>query len=592
MSLTAHADIWALDPKRIEVTCDFRSKDAVKEVPGARWSPEHRVWHTPLTWPACVALRSEFGDGLTIGSELRAWAYDIGRKKKVLAANRAVLDLDGWISPSWASTFLPDGLPGFEDLYDPQVVDALLIELAERYLLFNETGSGKSRSALAGLSLLRQKNDIFPLMIVAPKSMGITWQREVARFFPGHTTSMVTGTPAKIRKALVDPTADIFIIGWEALRKYSRLARFGSTSLTDDEKLPKEIQDLAPQSIIFDECHRACNPTSKRTRAAWAVAEDARYRIGLTGSPIEESPEDLYGILHLIFPDEYPTKTSYVERYLEIDFNEWGGREVKGIHPDREDEFRRNFSAISRRLTKAVMHPFLPEKIREVRWVELPPKFRKAYNDMQDKFVAELDSGVLAAENALVKSGRLIQLANAGGIVDAEGVFHMDGESPKIVAFMDDVLDGDFDGEDSRQLIELLAEEMTKKKVEHVMITGSVTGDDRQAAMDTFQEGKVPFCLLTRAGGEGITLTAASTMVRLIRPWSYRTFTQVEDRVHRIGSEVHEVIRYVDYITEDTLEMGQMARLIGKGLVAEEVLRDDELLKLLKEPPKPEDLLP
>lgn len=149
-------------------------------------------------------------------------------------------------------------------------------------------------------------------------------------------------------------------------------------------------------------------------------------------------------------------------------------------------------------------------------------------------------------------------------------------------------MEGDYDDEsivvfsDSRQLIELCAEALRKKDIEFVSITGDVTGDERKAAMDTFQAGSVPICLLTRAGGEGITLTEASTMVRLFRSWSLTVHQQVEDRVHRIGSEKHDLIRYVDYLVEDTVEPGQMARVNDKEARSSDVLRDGELLEILK----------
>jgi SNF2 family DNA or RNA helicase len=71
-------------------------------------------------------------------------------------------------------------------------------------------------------------------------------------------------------------------------------------------------------------------------------------------------------------------------------------------------------------------------------------------------------------------------------------------------------------------------------------------------------------------------------MVRLVRPWSYTVYTQAEDRVHRIGSERHEVINYIDYVTEDTVEEVQLIRLNSKEARAQEVLRDRDLLELLK----------
>lgn len=583
--LEATADIDPALPTRITVISDFRCKDAVKAVPGAKWDTATRRWTVPLTWPACLALRAEFGKGLTIGPALREWATETAKRKKYVKERHGLLrpedDPDGTITH-------PE-LPGFADLYPFQRVDAELIRWAHSFLLMNETGAGKSRSSLAGLSLIEHDGgDVFPLAIVAPKSMLITWSREVEGFFPGKDVRLCTGTPTKIRKAL-EPGGDIYIIGWDTLIRYSRLAPYGSTPLSAEEKKDKEIQALGLRSVIYDECHRAKNPQAKRTRAAWAMADGTAYRIGLTGTPIQDTPEDLYGVLHLLFPDEYPTKTAFVERYLEVDWNIWGGRDVTGLHPAHAAEFLANFDTISRRLTKEVVLTFLPEKVYETRWVTLPPKLRKAYNDMKDKMVAELETTTMSAENALTKAGRLVQLANASGDLDDDGVFHMKAPSPKVDAFIDDVISGDYNGQQvvvfsaSKQLIRVLAEEMTKKKLGFVTISGDVTGDDRQAAMDAFQAGKVQFCLLTQAGGEGITLTAASTMVRLMRHWSLTIHKQVEDRVHRIGSERHESVTYVDYVTDDTIEMAQIVRLNAKEGRAQEVLRDDELLRMLKD---------
>jgi len=591
--LEATANIDPAHPGRITVVSSFRCKDAIKAVPGARWDTTDKVWTVPLTWTACLALRGEFGPGLTIGEELRLWAKEISARKATAASLREMLEP--------ADDYVPPAHPGFSELFPWQHVDAALIATMESFLLLNETGAGKSRSALAGLRLLlsqTSKEAVFPLLIVAPKSMLITWARdEVPNFFPKAEVNVVTGTPTQIKKALT-PGADVYVIGWESLRKYSRVAGFGSISLTADEKTDKELQAIGFKSVIFDECHRAKNPTAKRTRAAWAVAADIDHRIGLTGSAIQDTVEDLYGVLHMLFPDEYPNKTAYVDRYLEVDWGYFGEREIKGLHPLRKDEFFKNFDTISRRLTKEVVAPWLPPKIREIRWVTLPPALRKAYNDMEKKLIAELaDGSTMKAENNLVRAGRLIQLANAGGEVDADGKFTMKAPSPKIDALLEDIEGGDFDGEqvvvysDSKQLAHLVAEAFDKKKLKYVAIDGDVTGDARQEAMDRFQAGEVDYCILTRAGGEGITLTAGSTMVRLMRSWSLIPHKQSEDRIHRIGSEKHDRIRYIDYITDDTSEMGQMVRLNAKEGRAQEIMRDDELAALLTSRPTTKEML-
>lgn len=582
-TLIATADILDEAPDRITILCDYRLKDQVKAVPGARWNTVTRHWTVPLSWTACLAMRAEFGKGLVIGETLRAWAKAVGVTKGELNAMR----------PSMGPALDGEGIvPGWDALYDYQQVDAVAIYTAEKYLLLNEVGTGKSRSALAGLSLIQHHNgDAFPVLIAAPKSMLRTWEREIMPFFPAASVSIIDGTPTKVHKAL-EPGFDFYIIAWDSLRKYSRLAGYGSTSLTAEEKMPKELNALGFNTVILDECHRSKNPTAKRTRAAWFLAHECNYRIGLTGSSIQDTVEDLYGLLHGLFPDEYPTKSSYVERWCLQEWNTWGGRDIVGIRPDRADEFYTNFNACTRRITKEVALPFLPPCVEEIRWVTLAPKARKAYNAMRDTFMAELtDGSIVASENQLVRAGRLIQMANAelSAIPDEDGSFEIpaDAHSDKVDQFITDLTEGDF-GEaaivvfsDLLGVLDIVQERLLKAKIEFVRIDGSVTGIDRQAAMDTFQDGKAKICLLTRAGGEGITLTAASVMVRLVRSWSYTVHQQVAARVHRIGSEVHESILYVDYITEDTLEEGVVVRLNAKEARATEALTAGELRSLL-----------
>lgn len=581
--LTADVDIDKDNPDRILVRSNFHAKDSIKAVPGARWDTTRRVWTVPKSWTACLALRTEFGEGLTVQPALKDWASKTSAEKKVLASWRGLVDTDSDVLP-------PDSMPsrpGFEGLFGHQKVDALAIARARRYLLLNETGTGKSRSALAGLAMIEEAgDDVFPLMIVAPKSMLITWSREVEGFFPGKDVRVCQATPSKMRD-LLKPGGDVYVVSWDSVRQYSRLSPYGNTKLLDDEKLDKELQAIGFTSAIVDEIHRGKNGEAKRTRAIWAATKTCTNVIGLTGTPVQDTPQDLWALLRTIAPDEYPTKSAYVERFLQVSWNHWGGRDITGLREDTSGEFFSNFDAVSRRVTKD-MSLDLPEKVYSTRWVELPAKLRKAYDSMQNTLIAELEESTMASENVLERQIRLLQLANSWGEVDEDGKFTMLAPSPKIDAFMEDIAEGDF-GEnqvvvfsDSRQLVDLLEIQMRKKKQTFVSITGAVTGEERQEAIDRFQSGEVQFCLVTRAGGEGVTLTAASTMVRLVRSWSHTIHRQAEDRVHRIGSEIHDQITYIDYVTDDTVECAQLVKLNAKEERAQEILRDRELLEILK----------
>lgn len=596
--MTTTAEIHPTDPTRILVTAPFVMNEHIKAIPGWKWNNGAREWTVPLSWTVCLALRSEFPD-LVIGQNLREWASKIAPIKQWLRSNRLNVDLN------------PDDIhlnklimgDEFQWLYPHQRSDALSIYMSSgSYLLMNDLGLGKSVSALAGLRLLdiahadNDSVDPFPVLITSPKSMIRTWEREIRRAFPDawgegkRSVSIVDGTPTKVKAAL-EPGSDFYIIGWDLIRRYSRHAPYGSTPLPAGANVEKELNALGVSTIIGDEIHRVSNPTSQRSMAFKYLAHRSNYRIGLTGTLIQEGAIDPWHILHCLFPREYSTKTSYINRYLIEDWGDWGERVIGGLDPSREEEFRKNFEAVTRRMTSDIM-PNLPPPVPSVRWVDLPPKHRKAYNSMRDTLIAQIEGGTLTAQNQLVKAGRLVQLANSYGelTVDEDGTerFTMTDNSPKLDAFMEDASNGDFEGHqvvvfsDSKQLLNFLRERLEKAGQSFVEITGDVTGEARQRAMDAFQAGEAQFCLLTRAGGEGITLTAADTMVRLVRSWSYRVDTQVAGRVRRIGSEKHEFIRYIDYLVQNTIDEEIVIRLNQKGSAAEEVLHDGELLAMLK----------
>jgi SNF2 family DNA or RNA helicase len=245
-----------------------------------------------------------------------------------------------------------------------------------------------------------------------------------------------------------------------------------------------------------------------------------------------------------------------------------------------------------RRMLKQVVLPWLPEVTVERRDVEMSTKQKRAYVDMRDLMIAELESGeVLSAPSVLTQTLRLLQFASAYATIEinettGEPKAILSEPSCKIDALMDDISGGDF-GEDSvavsavsRQLIELLSARLTKAGIAHGLITGAQTDIERQQAVDDFQAGKIKWILFTvQAGGVGITLTAARRMVRLQRPWSLVDDKQALDRVHRIGSEIHDSILVTDYVTEGTIEERVVDVLDTKAENFEQVVRDRDKLK-------------
>ena len=594
MSVIAELDA---DKKHILLTTDWRYKELCKSLPGASWSPKDQVWRAPLSWTTCLALRSTFRDGLTIGPNLTEWATN---------------ELNTRIGPSNALREL-ESADGDEDLFPHQRAGVQFLKTARRALLADEPGLGKTAQAIRALKALQESGeDVFPALIVCPNTLKKNWAREFARWWPGGVkTQVIKGSSAQ-RKKQFDSDADVYIINWESLRSHSRLSGYGSIALvhckacgglneavteTRCEVHPRELNAINFKAVVADEIHRSKDPKSKQSRALWSATGDAEIRFALTGTPIANNVVDLWSILHWLSPKDWPSKTKWIDRMIDIMLNAFGGMMVIGVKPMMQDEFYKSVNPVMRRMLKKVVLPHLPPVINERRDVEMSPKQRKAYEQMRDTMIAELESGdALTAPSILTQTTRLLQFASsyADMVVDessGELKTVLTEPSCKVDSLMDDISNGDF-GDDSvavcavsRQLIEILSAAMTKAKIPHGLITGAQNEDERQKAVDDFQEGRIKWILFTaQAGGVGITLTAARRLVMLQRPWSLVDHKQALDRVHRIGSEIHDSIFIMDYVTEGTIEERVLQVLETKSDNFEQIVRDkDQLIKLLKD---------
>lgn len=582
----------------IVISAEWRYKELCKSVPGAKWSAKEQIWQAPLGWATCLALRSTFRDDLQIGPRLTQWALD-ERATRIDLAN-ALRDLEAIESDDNA------------DLFPHQRAGVEFLATARRALLADEPGLGKTAQAIRALKRLQDSGEqVFPALIVCPNTLKKNWKREFALWWPEVNVEVIKGSAAVRRKQLASD-ADVYVINWESLRTHSRLAPYGSIALarcTDcgghDERVSenrcevhkRELNKIDFQSIIADEIHRSKNAKSKATRALWSATGDAPFRFALTGTPIANNVLDLWSILHWLSPEEWPSKTRWVDRMVDIMLNAFGGMMVLGVKPHMQDEFYAAINPRMRRMLKARVLPWLPDVMRERRDVEMSTKQKKVYAQMRDTMIAELEGGdPLTAPSPLTQTTRLLQFASSYAeinIDEATGEMKVALTEPscKVDALMDDISSGDF-GEDSvavcavsRQLIDLLSAAMTKAKIPHGLITGAQNEDERQDAIDDFQSGRTKWILFTaQAGGVGVTLTAARRLIMLQRPWSLVDHKQALDRVHRIGSEIHDSIIITDYVTEGTIEERVIQALETKADNFEQVVRDKaQLLSMLRD---------
>lgn len=352
---------------------------------------------------------------------------------------------------------------------------------------------------------------------------------------------------------------------------------------------PKPFQDFPFKMAVIDEAHRIRNPMSKSTRAVWATFENPSIsrRIALTGTPLAQNMGDLWAVMHAVEPQEYPGKSKWLDRYALMTWDSGGGMNIAGVRPDRRDELFTILDPRFRRMPIDVVLPQLPPFVREIREVELTGTQLRQYREMEKGLVTRTESGELfVAVNHLVKQTRLQQLAT--GSVDIEKSDPDDvltwkikirDPSPKVdeLEIILDELGGAqcAVGVEHLPLVEMVCKRLDKLGITYGVISGQISELDRDRAVDALGTGRIRVLVFTLgAGGEGIDMSATNTLIRLQRSWKTIPNIQSERRIRRIGAERHSVLRIIDVVTVDTVEVDQLERLYVKLERIEEINRD------------------
>lgn len=578
----------------------WNEKELIRLLPGSWYKQQE--WTVPLSWASCVALRGVFGANLEVAADLNSWARE-ERERRILPA----LAMREW-------TELPDGMKLITDLsgqlYPFQRAGVAWLLAAESGLLADDMGTGKT---IEILTMIRERLARFetslPALVICPNAVKRVWAREAETWLPEANVYVVEGTPAARNRAITaaaDDPNSLLIVNFEALRTLSRQASYGSIRLKRCRECdprsgepdltparchmhPRALNRIGFHTVIVDEAHRIKDPKSQQTRAVWALAHGpaTRWRYATTGTPIANDPSDLWSPMHAVAPIEYPARSAFVDRYCLQAWTPYGTLDIVGVQPTTRDELYAFLDPRFRRLPKELTGLQLPPKVRQIRYVDLPPKARREYDTMDREMIvdrweefAEGDEEMVLSPGLLTKSLRLMQFASATVEVSGDR-YRLTEPSVKVdelINIISDLPAGTslvFAAE-SRQLIELASARLTKLGLNHGLITGSRSPAEREVALEDFQSGRTKLLGFTlKAGGTGLTMTAASVMVFLQRSWSLVENLQGEDRVHRIGSERHESVTIIDVVTRDTIEdERQIPALYNKILRLEEIRRD------------------
>lgn len=540
----------------------------------------------PLTWPLVVQLSATFGPSFVPGHQLCSWI-----EAQVLA--RTTLAAPCYTPPAGMTP------------YTWQTEGAAMIAALGSALITDEPGTGKSATTILGLVERWARagdGDPWlhgPALVVCPASVVDPWLSEWEAWAPHVRAIAWRGPPAK-RSALAG-TADVYVTSYETARQDAPPA-----SGAHGKRLAPLVE-LGAGALVIDECHLIKNATSLRSTAVRRLARKVTAKggpvVALSGTPITHHPGDLWPTLEAMAHDAWPAKERWVNRYcltLAGDYED----QVLGLHPAAEAEFRMTLLGQHRRVAKADVLSQLPPKVYSVRTVDLPAKWRKVYDDFEDRMLAELPGAdgepgqelsvmdtmsVLSHLRSLSAAAADVEVTYGPDVDERTGEpkrhVHLELKAPswKVDALLELLEERPEEAvvafAPSRQLMMLAgaAAAAAGRRVGYVV--GEQTQKDRTEYVRAFQAGELDLiCATTGAGGVGITLTAARTCVFLMRPWSIVESIQAEDRCHRIGSEVHDSIEIVDIVAKDTLDSRVRAVLKQRAGQLSDLVRDPRIV--------------
>ncbi|WP_290651153.1 DEAD/DEAH box helicase [Aquisalimonas sp.] len=407
-------------------------------------------------------------------------------------------------------------------------------------VLADDMGLGKTVQTLAHVLAEKEAGRLErPCLVVAPTSLLFTWMREAQRFAPGLQVQLLHG--AQRRLDALD-TAELVVTSYGVLRS--------------------DIATLADKTwhvAILDEAQHIKNPRSNTARAARRLR--AQQRLCLTGTPLENHLGELWSLFHFLMPGFLGDDAAFRRRYRRP-IEEFGDE-------TRREQLARRVRPFLLRRTKAAVAPELPAKTEIQHLVEMGEAQRDLYEGIRLSVHRELER-VMATKglersriellDALLKLRQVCcdpRLVRADA--DIAGARTASGRVPsaKLQALCD-LLPALI--EDGRRvlvfsqftsMLRLIEARLVRLGLDWVKLTGRTR--DRAAVVDRFQAGAVPLMLISlKAGGTGLTLTAADTVIHYDPWWNPAVEAQATDRAHRIGQD--KPVFVYRLICKDTVE--------------------------------------
>ncbi len=425
------------------------------------------------------------------------------------------------------------------------------------FALFWEPGCGKTKTVVDMACHLYLEEKINGVLVLAPGGVTDVWTIDELPKHAWEEVSWRSHLWSSQRAQNVGAKQD-----FAATLKHDGLAVLAMTydALNTVRGKAAAKHFLTERRCLFvaDESTRVKTPRAKRTKLTIAAAKLAPYTRILTGTPVTQSPFDLYSQLRVLDADFWKDRRfgSYYafKSYFGVFERKQYGAHAKAfdqlVEYRRLDELNAIIGPVSDRVTKADALD-LPPQVYRRRYFEMTPEQHRVYTQLRDELVVELTSGArITAALAITRLMRLQQVTG-GFIQDGNEVHRIEGDNPRLDALIDELEDlpkaiiwARF-----RQDVDVICERLGERAVRY---DGKVKkGAARREAEDRFKHNEVPYMVANpAAAGHGLTWIVASHAFYYTNSHSLELRVQSEGRPHRYG-QVHTTT-YTDFVCHDS----------------------------------------
>ncbi|WP_091151580.1 DEAD/DEAH box helicase [Geodermatophilus africanus] len=477
-----------------------------------------------------------------VAEQSERWARDV----------RTLLEVDDAAPPAapagLAAQLRPYQLQGYQWL-------SVLWDAGLGGVLADDMGLGKTLQALALVCRAAEAGELIaPVLVVAPTSVVSNWAREAARFAPGLDVRTIAATGRKLGVPLAEAVdgADLVITSYTLLR------------LGEDD-----YRALPWSGLVLDEAQFVKNHQAKTYAAARRLP--ARFKLAVTGTPVENDLMDLWSMLSIVAPGLFPSPQRFTEHYR-TPIERGGDADVLAA-------LRRRIRPLMRRRTKEQVAAELPPKQEQVLEVVLNPRHRKVYDthlQRERRKVLGLVDDLQKNRFTIFRSLTLLrQLALDASLVDEA---HAGVRSSKADAFLEHLQEVVAEGHRAlvfssfTGFLGTVRARLDAHGLPYAYLDGRTR--DRQRRIDEFRSGRAPVFLISlKAGGFGLNLTEADYVFVLDPWWNPATEAQAVDRAHRIGQD--KTVMVYRLVAAGTIEEKVLALQERKRDLFARVMDDD-----------------